>query len=242
MLHTLGRLRADDRRWQGAKLPDKLHALKNVRRFDARGDAWSVTADQLCALADASKAKLPSSWYDHRIGVRVTMLGAPGVHVYAADTPHPLASRREGKKKVTVEVPSEVGGVTLLVTRRAPAATFAALHEPFENGKGRSLMLRPIAQTKDGLAVAVTGDGVNDRLMLRLAGNAKQPLTLAGNGESFTFTDYAYTRISAAKVEVTTGALKALKLRVGAARPKLIVNGKEAQARRDGEFLVVGDK
>ena len=180
ILHALGRMRADDRPWRPGKLPGKLTPLRNVRVLRVGAKPWSVTIDQLCALDEASKAKLPRSWYDRRIGVRVSMLGAAGTTVYVADTPQPLVSRREGRKKVTVEVPSEVGGVTLIVTRRAATTSFISLHEPFEGRKAPGLRLRGGAETKEGLNVDVEGPDVSDRLTLRFSGEHSPRLEASG--------------------------------------------------------------
>ena len=85
----------------------------------------------------------------------------------------------------------------------------------------------------------VEAKSFSDRLMLRLAGDSAKPLTLTGGGgERFTFTDYAYIRIAGDTVGVTARGLSALKLRVGRASPKLVLNGKPATAKTDGDFLI----
>jgi hypothetical protein len=119
-------------------------------------------------------------------------------------------------------------GVKLLATRQAPRTIFAALHEPFENNKTRLQKFERIQQTDQGLGVKVTGEGVDDRLLVRLGDDHDKPLTLAGDGESFTFSDYAHVRISADKVLVS-GGVKSLKLRV-AGNPSLTVNGQSQTA------------
>ena len=242
--HALGRLRPSNRSgWRKAKLPEKLHALEQMRAFDTGGEGWSVIADQVCVLDDPSKATLPRSWYDRKIGVRLSMLGGRPATVYAGRTPLPLARVREGKTRKVLERPSEVGGVTMLVSSSAPDATFAALWEPFEAGEAPSTLFRPIAQKPEGLAVSIrgpSGSTVNDRAMLRLAGEAGEPLTVEGGGESFTFADHTYVRIAKDKVNVSCGSLTAMKLRVGEAQPRLVINGKPAKVRFDGAFMLYG--
>lgn len=71
--------------------------------------------------------------------------------------------------------------------------------------------------------------------------------TAAEDGESFTFTDYAFLRAlgekgeKADKIGVACGGLSTVKLRVAAraAGPKLFVNGVETKARAAGGFLVL---
>lgn len=242
--HALGRLRPSNRGgWRKARLPEKLHALEQMRAFDTGGEGWSVIADQVCVLDDASKARLPRSWYGRKVGVRLSMLGGPPATVYAGRTPLPLARVREGKTRKVLERPSEVGGVTMLVSKKAPDATFAALWEPFEAGEATPTLFRPIAQKPEGLAVSIrgpSGSTVNDRAMLRLAGEADEPLTLEGGGESFTFADHTHVRIAKDKVNVSCGSLTAMKLRVGEARPRLVINGRPAKVRFDGAFMLYG--
>ena len=79
---------------------------------------------------------------------------------------------------------------------------------------------------------------MNDRLLYRFWKDYDQPLTLAGDGETFTFMDRAFVRIRGGQVEVS-GGLRALKLKVDGA-PKLVVNGQEQPARTAGGWLILG--
>ena len=47
-------------------------------------------------------------------------------------------------------------------------------------------------------------------------------------------------RIAADKVDVSCGGLSAMRLRVGKARPRLFVNGKDTAGRFDGDCLLLG--
>ena len=254
--HALGVQKDDDAsRWKQAKLPEGVKELTGVRAFDAGQRAWSMTTLQAgragrlaggrAARPDkagrGTQGRLPRQWYDRKIGVRMSMLGEAGTTAYAATTPLPVRRVREkGKTGWRHEdVPSEVGGVTVVVARTAPATTFAALHEPFEGGGHRIETFDRIQQTKDGLAVRIVGkpgSGVNDRAMLRLGDNHDKPLTLAGGGESFTFADYAFIRIGPDKVEAC-GDLRAMKIRV-AGRPRLLINDRPVRCPvKDGYLL-----
>ncbi|MBM4038894.1 MAG: hypothetical protein FJ290_10300 [Planctomycetes bacterium] len=151
------------------------------------------------------------------IGVRVNMLGATTTQV--------LASRPPG-------LAEKEPGTSLLATRACPSTLFAALHEPFAGGMGKHRIERfgNIAQNDEGIGVIVSGkEGINDRILLRYGDGADKPLTLEGEGESYTFSDCAFIRIGSDKVEAH-GGITALKLRV-AGSPKLILNGKQAPAQ-----------
>lgn len=157
------------------------------------------------------------------VGVRVSMLGGHNTRV--------LASRPPG-------LADGEPGTSLLATRTCPTTLFAALHEPFAGGLGRHRIERfePIAQNGRGIAVAVSGkEGLNDRILLCYGDKPDQPLTLASGGESFTFRDFAFIRITPDKVDAH-GALTAFELRVPG-RPKLMLNGQVAGATLSGGIL-----
>lgn len=207
LLHTLGRNCPEQpQRWTDSELPGDLYPLKKVKALDAKDNVWSVTALQTCALEDPSKAKLPGQWYERKIGVTVRMLGGNNTTIYTAQTPLPVREYRDNNgRKRRQELPSEAGGLTIVAARNTDRTTFVCLHEPFQAGKGRVVEFRPIQQTGDALAVTVVGEPgsqINDRLMLRLSDDYDKPVTLSGDGESYTFTDWAYLRIGRDQVQI----------------------------------------
>ena len=134
-----------------------------------------------------------------------------------------------------------VGGVTIVAARKADKTIFVTLHEPLENARSRLATFRRIQQDDRGVAVAIAGadgSGVNDRVMVRLGDDPDQPITLAGDGESFTFSDRAYIRIAADKVEAS-GPLTAMKLKVQG-RPVLILNGNQTPAKVADGVMTLG--
>ena len=232
-LHALGVQQGDHAsQWKQAKLPEGVKELSGVRAFDAGQRAWSMTVLQECEFADPSKARLPRQWYDRRIGVRMSMLGEAGTTAYTATTPRCVRRVRDRKKRGREyeDVPSGVGGVTIVVARTAPRTAFAALHEPFQGGRGRIETFERIQQTDAGLAVKIVGKAgsdIDDRAMLRLGDGHDKPLTLSGGGERFTFADYAYVRIGPDTVDAR-GDLRSMTLRgPGRAARKLLLNGKQ---------------
>ena len=155
------------------------------------------------------------------------MLGDADTAVVAADTPLRLERYRDTDRKTRYRTrPSEVGGVSFIVSRNAANTTFAALHEPFEGGKHRIYEYRLIARSDAAIAVAIAGRraGVNDRAMVRFDGADGKPVTLSDERESFTFAGHAFVRIAVGKVEAT-GGLTGMRLRVDG-KPGLLLNGK----------------
>ena len=218
------------------------YQLKDVVRLDAGDQPWNATVLQTCALPDAGAGVLGKAWYDRRIGVRVHMLGEPGTLAYAGRSPvSRTQGGREQNKGERSELPNEVGGTTVLVSRTTPATVFAVLHEPFKGGRPVIESFRRIQQKAEGIAVAVqgrAGSPINDRILLRFGDGYEQPLTLAGDGESFTFADRAYVRISPDRVDVS-GDLRAMTITVSG-KPGLFVNGQRQEARYGEGRLVLG--
>ena len=263
-VHALGQAQVDAAWKPTTELVDKLYDLSNrqvakrledpiehdryqlgdVHRLDAGDQPWSFTAIQTCALEDPAQSVLGRAWYDRKIGVRISMLGAKETRVFEGKSPESRrAPGKEGNKGDHSNLPNEVGGVTLMVERRAPATVFVALHEPFKDGQPRVETFRCVQQTDDGVAVAVVGKpgtGIDDRLLLRFWEKHDQPLTLGGDGESFTFADHVYLRIGADKVEAS-GDLRTMRLKV-AGRPRLVVNSKDRPTTVEGGILVFDGK
>jgi hypothetical protein len=229
-----------------ARLSDPVerdrYQLRDVRKLDAGELPWIATIVQSCALPDAGKSVLGSAWYDRKIGVCVRMLGEPGTTVYVGRSPESRqVGGREGNKGEKSGLPNEVGGATLLVRRNKPATVFAALHEPIEKGQTRIAAIRRIAENGQAIGLAVEGlkdTAVNDRILFRFWEDYDKPLTLAGDGESFTFADRAFVRIGKEKVEVA-GDLRAMRLKVSG-KPGLLVNGKSMPCRYESGCLVFG--
>lgn len=205
--------------------------LTNVRKAKLGDNTWSTIILQDCAMEDVSKSHLGKVWYDRGVGVRVTMLGEKGTVAYAGTPPY-------GGKRGKGQLP-ETGGATLIVRRRTKDTLFVALHEPFEGGMERApdTKLTSIAKDADkGLAVRIEGEGFDDRVLMALGEDIDKPVTLSGNGESFTFSDYAHVRITGKAVEVS-GKLSALKLRVPKGAERLTINGKAVDAKVSGGLL-----
>ena len=223
------------------KLPEVKVDMQ--RRLHCGAGPFSLVLLQTCALADPAKSALGKAWYDRKIGVRLRMLGEEGTSVFIFDTPvcYTPGSPRAPRDGVAPARP-EWGGVSVAVERHKPATTFVALHEPFEKGQPRIAEFRRVAQTAEGVAVAVVGaggSGIDDRVMVRMAGDANTPVTLGERGgENFTFRTFAYVRVGKDTV-VCQGDLTAMRVRAAGA-PRLVLNGRPAPARVDGGVLVFG--
>ncbi|MFP4355145.1 MAG: hypothetical protein ACLFUJ_08455 [Phycisphaerae bacterium] len=215
---------------QPAELADKPSGndLWDVRKADVGDQPFSSIILQDCFLDDVSAGKLGKAWYDRGVGVKVSLLGAPETTVFAGRPPF---GGKRGRDPF-----GETGGATLLVRRNAEDTTFAALHEPFEGGTANApkTSLTQIAyDPQKHLAVAVKSDKVNDRILLAVGDEVQASRTVAGEGESFTFADYGFVRITDKTVEIF-GDISAIRLKVPGSR-QLIVNGEKTSASvRDG--------
>lgn len=192
--------------------------LVDERSWVANDRAWSVSAVRRTSGGP--------------IGVRVTMLGEPGQIAFTATSPV-TAGRRDRLNHGA----DEEGGATIVAARNGAAATFAALHEPFK-GRAKIHSLRRLQQVDDAVGVAVTGEGVDDRILFRWGDDFDRLVTLAGPGESFTFADRAYLRISRERIDAC-GDLRGLTMRV-AGSPKFFLNEKEQPVSVADGVLTLG--
>jgi len=201
-------------------------------KSNATGKDWGITTVQSSLGADPATAPYGKSFFENRIGVRVNMLGESGTIVTTAMSPVTGATRDRFNYGA-----DEPGGITVLAQRSAAKTTFSALHEPFKT-TGKVSTFTKLGETADALLVKVTGIDINDRAMVRFGDNAATETTVYSAGESYTFTDHAYLRISADKVEAT-GKITGMYLRVQGT-PKLFINGIEQKATYDGDMLIYG--
>lgn len=201
---------------------------------------WAITVLQSTAGADPRYSGLGESWFRNRVGVRITMLGEPGTIAYTGWGPA-MTSVRD-RLNYGAEEP---GGRVVAAARTKPATTFVSLHEPFRNGPCQVADVARLAEAQDAVALratGTTGSPVNDRVLLSYGTDTNRLVTLAGDGESFAFADYAFIRIAPGRVEAV-GRLNGCLLRLpdAAAKPAFTLNGKPAKADvRDG-VLRFGD-
>ena len=233
-VHTLGHLCPDNPRdfTPTRYLVGSLQDLREERSFVANERPWSVTAVQTSAGADSDAGRLGESWFDTRVGVRVTMLGEPGQIAFTAVSPTTV-----GVKDRLNFGADEPGGATIAASRNAPSATFVALHEPF---KPKPLIheFRRVQQTDEGIAVTVVGHGVNDRILFRYGNDHEQIIVLSGGGETFTFADRGYVRVGKDHVDAC-GDVRSLTIKVEG-EPKFFLNGKETPASVEQGYLNYG--
>lgn len=194
--------------------------------FSSEGNqGWSVIVRQKPFNGNLS-SMLSKGWFTNNPGIKITMLGYPGMKAYVADAPKP-----EMKDEAILNL------TTVLSKVEDKNVQFLALHEPFEN-EPKINDFKLIQKTKEGVAVSIKGrdgEAVNDRLMLRLGLKTDQLMTLAGGGDSFSFSDYAFVRISKDTVNVN-GNISSLKVKVEG-KPKLIINDKIVESSISGGVL-----
>jgi hypothetical protein len=220
-VHTLGHLTPDNPQDFAPTryLLGTLQDLVEERSWVANDRGWSMTAVRTSTGPDAAEQKPGGRRFEGRVGVRVTMLGEPGQLAFTATSPV-----TPGRRDRLNHGADEEGGATIVAARNAAVATFAVLHEPFM-GRAKIHSLRRLQQVEDAIGVAVTGEGVEDRILFRWGSDFDRLVTLGGPGESFTFGDRAYLRISRERIDAC-GDLRGLTMRA-AGSPKLFLNGKE---------------
>lgn len=82
-------------------------------------------------------------------------------------------------------------GVTATIARRnAPATTFIAVHEPFKDKPGKITKAELLEATGEGIAVRVSGPGIDDTLLFAFGPAAERDVTIAGT----TFKGHAFVR------------------------------------------------
>jgi hypothetical protein len=202
--------------------------IAETRRFDAGDRDWALTTQQNCYKKDPADSIMGREWYNRKIGVRVAMLGEPGTAVFHYRPPvayGPGTDRSFPADKQPADH-GEAGGVSIAVTRTKPTTVFAALHEPFENGRPRIKSFERIAQTDQAVAARVTGP-FHDIVLARFDTKPDDPVKLDRGDESWTFARYGWIRI-APDIVTATGGLTSLRLRV-AGNPKFILNGQPQQ-------------
>jgi hypothetical protein len=168
-------------------------------------------------------------------GVRVTVLGAPQTRVYVGEGPlvdAPPHHRLDGHPEPSCPL--------VVVRRKAKAATYAAVHEPYSDRPtiGSVSLLQ---ETSDGIGMKVDSEAFSDRLLVGFGSSPGAVELRAPDGEVFRFTGYAFVRVAGQSV-VARGDLKGSRIRVASGRElSLTVNGKKVPAAvRDG-FLVYGE-
>jgi hypothetical protein len=166
-------------------------------------------------------------------GVRVTVLGAPGTRVYVGEGPlvdGPPHHRLDGHPEPSCPL--------ILARRKAKAATYAAVHEPYSDRPSiRSVSL--VQESAEGIGMKVEADGFSDRLLVGFGSSSRTVLLRSPEGEAFQFAGYGFVR-TAGKTVVARGKIKGLRVRANHSDISLTVNGKKEPAvARDG-FLVYG--
>jgi hypothetical protein len=233
LAHTLGRACPDNpSQWAPtSQLLGSVYDLARERSYVAGDKPWAVTAVQRSCGADRDFSGLGERWFQRRVGVRMTMLGEEGTVAYTA-----LGPVRPGRQDRLNHGNIEPGAPTFAAARSKPATMFVALHEPFEDTH-RLDYVGQLARTDDAVAVHVRGDGIDDRILVRLGDRSGEKITLTGNGETFTFADHAHIRVGRDIVSVT-GDLRVMMLVVGDARPMLRVNGERKPATFSGDYML----
>lgn len=203
-------------------------------RGRATDAAWQADWVQHSAGVIPGIQAFGKEWFERTVGVRMAMLGAAGTEVYFGDGPmtdSPPYSQIEGNPE---------GTLPMLVARRTgAAATFAAVHEPYDTHPAIRA-IRRIQETGEAVGIAVESDAFSDRVLV--AFQPDKPLVLrSADGEAFDFQDHGYLRAAGGQVTVR-GPVKAFRIRAaGTGDASATIDGKAVRLHRDGEWLTFGD-
>ncbi len=235
VLHGLGRLYPGN---PGAYHPSDALVpyywwIENER---SRTTTHTFQADWIQRSAGITRGLQPlgHEWFDHEVGVRMTMLGSSATDVYLGDGPitnGPPYHRLDGNPE---------GSLPILVVRREGfAPLFAAVHEPYE-GRPKIQEVRPVrVQPRSAAAIVVRAADFTDYLMTAFDDD---PHTLAScDGEVFTFSDYGYVRVDMSGMHVS-GKIRAFQLPATLLPPsgQATIDGKKARLVAVGGFLQWG--
>jgi hypothetical protein len=194
------------------------------------GGAWQADWIQSRAGIREREGKEP----DSETGVRLSMLGAKGTRIYAADGPlvdAPPHHRLDGHVEPSCPL--------VLVRRKAKAATFAAIHEPYTDRSAGHTVSR-LEETSEGIGLKVETGKSSDRVLVAFAPASGSVSLISPEGEAFRFTGYGFVRIAGGNV-VARGKFEAFRVRTDPGNVKLTVNGKsETAVMRDG-FVTFGE-
>jgi hypothetical protein len=237
VLHGLGRLAPGNPaayRPTEVLIPHYWWIDREQRR--TTGQAWQVDWIQKSAGVTRGIQRLGPEWFDSTVGVRLRMLGAPDTEVYLGEGP--IA---DGPPYHRIDGNPEGSSPVVIARRKGPAATFVAVHEPYETQTALRRVSR-IDETKDAVGLAVDGDTYSDRILV--AYDPDQEFTLRGaEGESFTFRGHGLVRIAGERL-TARGGVQAFRVhapRSGAGAAVLMVNGEPKPVRIEDGFAVFGN-
>jgi len=208
-------------------------------------DSWRMAWIQTSAGITPGM-QFGKDWFEQAVGVRMTMLDAKETQVYYGDGPltdGPPYGRICGNPE---------GAAPMVVARRqAPATTFIALHEPYQE-KPPAQQLRRFAETEKAVALVVRAPEFTDYLMVAFDG--EEHTLVSPDGEAFTFRNYGYLRVARTHgrdgrgttgvppVAAGCGDLLAFQLKAEILDEKANVHlgEKNLTLRREGQFVTFG--
>ncbi len=200
------------------------------------GAAWQADwVQQTAGITPGAQFGPP--WFAQRVGVRLRMLGHEGTEVYCGDGP-----LTDGPPYHRIDGNPEGSSPLVVARRRGPAATFAAVHEPYTTAPAilRVESIGP-AETPHAFGVRVEAAEFSDRILVAFFDGQKVQELSAPGGEVFRFADYAYLRATQERL-VGRGRLVGFRLAWPHAKtPALVLNGQPAAVQREGRFVRFGE-
>jgi hypothetical protein len=235
VLHGLGRLYPGN-----PQAYQPTHALlpfywwvdnERGRRTD---DTWQADWLQHSAGTTPGAQPLGREWFEQAIGVRLTMLGAPGTEVYYGDGP-----LTDGPPYHRIEGNPEGSSPLIVARRRGTGTVFVAVHEPYEQ-KPLIQQIRRLdrGENKEIIALKIIAPQFTDYILVALT---PEPVQVASpEGEFFAFRNYGYLRLSGKQLQIR-GAVHAFEIPwSGSEVPRVLLQGQEVAVQRLGKLLRYG--
>ncbi|MCC5847269.1 MAG: hypothetical protein JJU29_04170 [Verrucomicrobia bacterium] len=183
--------------------PQEILDVFGDMRVRETDEGWHLRVVQRSPVPEENRMLAPE-WFAREIGVDLRMLGEAETGVAVGDTPLTFDPEETPSME---EHPQhhEVGGTSVLVQRRVPAAVFAALHEPFEGGGGRISGFRRVVEDEQHLVVGIGGPDqpVRDLALVQYIDDGSK--IVVNDPETQTevqFRDHALVRVDEESVQV----------------------------------------
>jgi len=246
VLHAIGKLLLENSATYDPSsdlLQDYWWIENELRRETAQ--SWRADFIQQNGLAIRGMGRQTDEWFNDRAAVRVTMIAEPGTTVYGAEGP-------TGGPPVDPVMNPEGNSPLLLVRRQCRRTVFAAVHEPYKFNSPAITGARKGAASDDAYLAEVSAHGYFDRVALAF-GEPKSDAVHALRSdrdpqEVFVFSEYGYLRETTSAQGgragfMARGAWIGFRVRCPQSleNDALIVNGTNAQYRKEGDYLLFGD-
>jgi len=214
-------------------------------RSQKTAKTWRADFIQQNGLAVSGMGRHTEEWFSDRAAVRVNMIGEPGSTVYAAEGP-------TGGPPVDAVMNPEGNSPLLLVRRQCRQTVFAAVHEPYKNAEPTIAAVKKVAASEKAYVTEVHAKNYVDRVAVTFGEQQDFPVHALRSEidpqEVFVFSNYGYLRQTGPAEGkpprlLAHGNWTGFRVRCPELpeRDALSVNGKNANYRKEGDYVLFGD-